>query len=93
MVRDDGEAYAARLAEAGVSATCVRYAGMLHTFFGMRDLAPRVLVDVSNVDLTTRIVGAPAAASMLIAPTGAIGAGWPQADLAIARAAAKAGLA
>ncbi|RYF31992.1 MAG: alpha/beta hydrolase [Comamonadaceae bacterium] len=36
VVRDDGEAYAARLAEAGVSATCVRYVGMLHTFFGMR---------------------------------------------------------
>jgi len=35
-VRDDGEAYAARLAEAGVDATCVRYLGMLHTFIGMR---------------------------------------------------------
>jgi acetyl esterase len=36
VVRDDGEAYAARLAEAGVRSTCVRYQGMLHTFFGMR---------------------------------------------------------
>ncbi|MGJ7546167.1 alpha-hydroxy acid oxidase [Variovorax sp. LT1R16] len=62
-----------------------------HAFERMR-LVPRVLVDVSNVDLGTTIVGAPAAAPMLIAPTGAIGAGWPQADLAIARAAAKAGL-
>jgi acetyl esterase len=35
-VRDDGEAYAARLAEAGVTATCVRYRGMLHTFYSMR---------------------------------------------------------
>jgi acetyl esterase len=35
-VRDDGEAYAARLAEAGVESTCVRYLGMLHTFYGMR---------------------------------------------------------
>jgi len=35
-VRDDGEAYAAKLAEAGVEATCVRYLGMLHTFYGMR---------------------------------------------------------
>nr|WP_315591724.1 alpha/beta hydrolase [uncultured Cupriavidus sp.] len=35
-VRDDGEAYAAKLAEAGVSATCVRYQGMLHTFYSMR---------------------------------------------------------
>ncbi|CAG2157518.1 Carboxylesterase NlhH [Cupriavidus yeoncheonensis] len=37
-VRDDGEAYAARLAEAGVPATCVRYQGMLHTFYSMRGL-------------------------------------------------------
>jgi len=35
-VRDEGEAYAATLAEAGVDASCVRYQGMLHTFFGMR---------------------------------------------------------
>jgi acetyl esterase len=35
-VRDDGEAFAARLAEAGVAATCTRYQGMLHTFYGMR---------------------------------------------------------
>jgi acetyl esterase len=34
-VRDDGEAYAARLAEHGVDANCVRYLGMLHTFIGM----------------------------------------------------------
>jgi len=35
-VRDDGEAYARKLAEAGVSVTCVRYIGMLHTFYSMR---------------------------------------------------------
>jgi len=35
-LRDDGEAYARKLAEAGVPATCVRYLGMLHTFYGMR---------------------------------------------------------
>ncbi len=35
-VRDDGEAYAMKLAEAGVPATCVRYQGMLHTFYSMR---------------------------------------------------------
>ncbi len=33
---DDGEAYARKLADAGVPTTCVRYAGMLHTFYGMR---------------------------------------------------------
>jgi len=35
-VRDDGEAYAVKLAEAGVDATCVRYQGMVHTFYSMR---------------------------------------------------------
>jgi acetyl esterase len=35
-IRDDGEAYAAKLSEAGVPAICVRYMGMLHTFYGMR---------------------------------------------------------
>jgi acetyl esterase len=35
-VRDDGEAYARALAESGVPVTCVRYMGMLHTFYSMR---------------------------------------------------------
>ena len=35
-IRDDGESYAAKLAEAGVPTSCVRYMGMLHTFYGMR---------------------------------------------------------
>lgn len=35
-LRDDGEAYARKLAEAGVPTTCVRYLGMLHTFYSMR---------------------------------------------------------
>jgi acetyl esterase len=51
-VRDDGEAYARRLAEAGVPATCVRYLGMLHTFYSMRGqvdaaaLAQRQIADM-----------------------------------------------
>lgn len=36
VIRDDGEAYARKLADAGVAVTCVRYLGMLHTFYGMR---------------------------------------------------------
>ena len=39
-VRDDGEAYAAKLAEAGVPVTCVRYMGVLHTFYSMRGTVP-----------------------------------------------------
>jgi isopentenyl diphosphate isomerase/L-lactate dehydrogenase-like FMN-dependent dehydrogenase len=55
-------------------------------------LRPHLLVDVQTPDLSTTIVGGPAAAPIVIAPTGAIGAGWPQADLAIARVAARLGI-
>lgn len=55
-------------------------------------LRPRVLVDVQQPDLSTTIAGAKAAAPLVIAPTGAIGAGWPGADVAIARVAARLGI-
>jgi acetyl esterase/lipase len=42
-LRDEGEAYAKRLEEAGVPVTCTRYAGMFHPFFSMP-----VLTDASR---------------------------------------------
>jgi acetyl esterase len=39
-LRDEGEAYAARLAGLGVDATSTRYDSMIHGFFSMRDLVP-----------------------------------------------------
>ena len=55
-------------------------------------LRPRLLVDVQQPDLSTTIMGRAAAAPIVIAPTGAIGVGWPNADVAIARVAARLGI-
>jgi len=39
-LRDEGEDYAAQLAADGVDVTCTRYDGMLHGFFGLREIVP-----------------------------------------------------
>ena len=47
-LRDEGEAYAARLSEAGVAAASTRYDGMIHAFFGMSgtiDAADRAMAE------------------------------------------------
>ncbi len=55
-------------------------------------LQPRVLTDVSSVDTGTVILGQRANLPIAIAPTGAVGFGWRGGDIAIARAAAAAGI-
>jgi isopentenyl diphosphate isomerase/L-lactate dehydrogenase-like FMN-dependent dehydrogenase len=52
-------------------------------------LLPRYLRNVASRDLSTSILGAPAALPLIVAPTGLAALAWPQADLAIARAAAQ----
>ena len=39
-LRDEGEAYAAKLQAAGVDAKASRYDGVIHGFFSMGDLVP-----------------------------------------------------
>jgi isopentenyl diphosphate isomerase/L-lactate dehydrogenase-like FMN-dependent dehydrogenase len=55
-------------------------------------LTPRYFVDVAERDLSTRLLGREAAMPLAIAPTGLAALGWPRADVALARAAAAAGL-
>jgi len=53
---------------------------------------PRVLVDVGHVATTTSILGSPAAVPWAIAPMAAQGLAHPDAEIAVARAAAAAGV-
>jgi len=55
-------------------------------------LLPKVLVDVSAVDLKTKIIGETASLPLAIAPTGGISAGRAGAELALARAAKAVGV-
>ncbi|SDV50730.1 alpha-hydroxy acid oxidase [Chitinasiproducens palmae] len=55
-------------------------------------LVPRVLRDVSQVSLTSTVLGQPSEMPLAIAPTGAVGFGWRGGDLAIARAAGRHGI-
>ena len=53
---------------------------------------PRVLRGVQAIDTTTTIFGKPSALPLALAPTGGAGLLWHQGDLALARAAAAAGV-
>jgi (S)-mandelate dehydrogenase len=60
--------------------------------FGRVQLLPKVLVDVASIDTKTPVLGKESALPLAIAPTGAVGFGWPGGDVAIARAAAACGI-
>lgn len=55
-------------------------------------IVPRILTDVSRPELSTRVAGTTSAAPLVIAPMGSCMLAWPQADIAIARAAARHGI-
>lgn len=55
-------------------------------------LVPRVLVDVAHIETSTTLLGAPAAVPWAIAPMAAQALAHPDAELAVARAAAAAGV-
>ncbi|MFN8624623.1 MAG: alpha/beta hydrolase [Candidatus Binatia bacterium] len=48
-LRDEGEAYAARLRAAGVATTLIRYDGMIHGFFGMGAVFDRARTALDEV--------------------------------------------
>ncbi len=60
--------------------------------FSNAKLLRRVLVGVSSVDTSTRILGSPSKLPIAIAPTGAVGFGWRGGDVAVAKAAADFGI-
>ena len=55
-------------------------------------LRPRVLADVSRIDLRTSVVGAPVTMPVLLAPCGFNALAHPEGECAVARAAAAAGI-
>jgi acetyl esterase len=48
-LRDEGEAFGKRLAEARVPVTCTRYAGMIHPFFSLSGAIPQALDALQQV--------------------------------------------
>jgi acetyl esterase len=48
-LRDEGEAYAQRLRDAGVSVTATRYKGMIHPFFSLSGVIPQGVAAIQQV--------------------------------------------
>jgi acetyl esterase len=53
-LRDEGEAYAARLREAGVPVRMTRYAGIIHGFFGMLAVFPQARTAIGEAAAALR---------------------------------------
>jgi (S)-mandelate dehydrogenase len=66
-------------------------AGNREAFARLR-FRPRTLVDVSDRAVSARLLGAPSALPVVVGPTGLNGLCWRDGDLALARAASKAGV-
>jgi acetyl esterase len=62
-LRDEGEAYGKRLADARVPVTCTRYAGMIHPFFSLSGAIPQGLDAIQQVADAIRAIPAGAAQS------------------------------
>ena len=60
--------------------------------FGRYEFQPRILRDVSKLDTSTSILGRPAALPLVLAPTGFTRIAHSKGELAVARAAARAGV-
>jgi L-lactate dehydrogenase (cytochrome) len=60
--------------------------------FGRLEFRPRVLRDVSEVDTSTTLLGRPLPLPLVLAPTGFTRIAGPEGEVAVARAAARAGL-
>ena len=60
--------------------------------FGRLEFRPRVLRDVGTVDTSTSLLGRPLPLPLVLAPTGFTRIAGPEGELAVARAAARAGL-
>jgi acetyl esterase/lipase len=77
VLRDEGEAYAEKLAQAGVTVTSVRYNGTVHDFVMLNALADTAARQGSDPTGERRASGSPAPKRRLIAGIPAATPGFP----------------